>query len=153
VDCRVPILIGGSGRRAILPLVARYAQQWNMTSASVADFARANAHLDQLCAEIGRPPGDIQRSVACGVLVGRDSADLRHRAERLRQCVPPLAQADDAVAAARDMGWLIGTAESVVNQLREFEAAGASRAVLGIYDLEATDTLELLAEAVLPAVA
>jgi alkanesulfonate monooxygenase SsuD/methylene tetrahydromethanopterin reductase-like flavin-dependent oxidoreductase (luciferase family) len=153
LDCRVPVLIGGSGPRATLPLVARHAHQWNMTTASVADFTRASAHLDELCGEIGRAPSEIGRSIACGILVGRDNTDLHAHAERMRRCVPPLAAAHDVVSAAREMGWLAGTADDMVIELRRFEEAGAGRAVLGHYDLESVDTLELLAEAVLPAVA
>jgi alkanesulfonate monooxygenase SsuD/methylene tetrahydromethanopterin reductase-like flavin-dependent oxidoreductase (luciferase family) len=147
--CRVPILIGGSGPRATLPVAARYANEWNITTASVAAFTAASAELDRQCDAIGRPRQEIQRSIACGVLVGRDHADLHARAERMRECVPPLAQADDAVAAAHDMGWLAGTVEAVVTGLRELEAAGATRAILGLYDLRSLDTLELLAKAVL----
>jgi alkanesulfonate monooxygenase SsuD/methylene tetrahydromethanopterin reductase-like flavin-dependent oxidoreductase (luciferase family) len=142
---RVPVLIGGSGRRATLPIVARYADQWNMTTASVADFRRASSHLDALCAAAGRSAAEILRSVAAGVLVGHDDADLRARAERMRRCIPPLAAAEDALTAARDMGWLVGTVEAVVARLREFAAAGAERAILGYYDLDDLATLELLA--------
>jgi len=150
---KIPVLVGGSGPRATLPLVARYAQEWNMTTASVSDFSRASANLDVLCQELGRTPSAISRSIACGVLVGRDNIDLHAHAERMRRCIPPLAQAHDVVSAAREMGWLAGTADEIALELRRFEQAGAARAVLGHYDLEAMDTLELLAEAVLPAVA
>jgi alkanesulfonate monooxygenase SsuD/methylene tetrahydromethanopterin reductase-like flavin-dependent oxidoreductase (luciferase family) len=150
LNCKIPILIGGSGPRATLPVVARFAQHWNMTTASVADFTRANAYLNQLCAEFGRPIHEVLRSIACGVLVGRDNADIDGHAERMRSCVPPLAQATDVVGAAREMGWLAGTPEVLVTQLRALAAAGVQRVVLGHYDLAAVDTLELLAETVLP---
>lgn len=144
-DPTLPILIGGSGPRATLPLVARYADQWNMTTASVADFERASAQLNVLCNAIGRSPGDIPRSIACGVLVGRDADDLHARAERIRRCVPPLTDADDVLDAARTMGWLVGTVDDIMAALREFEAAGAERVILGHYDLADRQTLELLA--------
>jgi alkanesulfonate monooxygenase SsuD/methylene tetrahydromethanopterin reductase-like flavin-dependent oxidoreductase (luciferase family) len=153
LDPNIPVLIGGSGPRATLPVAARFADQWNMTTASVEAFSRGSANLDALCAEIGRQPTEISRSIACGLLVGRDTADLRANAERMRHCVPPLAGAPDVVTVARDMGWLVGTADEVVVELRRFEAAGATRAVLGLYDLQAADTLELLADVVLPGVA
>ena len=150
LNSNMPILIGGSGPRATLPVAARFAHQWNMTTASVADFSRANATLNQLCRELGRPPTDILRSVACGVLIGAEAAGLQAHGQRMREFVPPLAQTADVVGAARDMGWLAGTPEVLVTELRALAAAGVERAVLGHYDLEAIDTLELLAEAVLP---
>jgi alkanesulfonate monooxygenase SsuD/methylene tetrahydromethanopterin reductase-like flavin-dependent oxidoreductase (luciferase family) len=146
--CRV--LIGGSGPRVTLPLVARYADQWNMTTGSVQAFAHANCQLDRLCAEIGRSPTAIVRSVASGILIGRDGADLRERGERMRRAVPPLRTAEDPLAAARDMGWIVGTSEEITVRLREFAAAGAERAILGHYDVGDVTTLELLAAHVLP---
>lgn len=145
----VPILIGGSGARSTLPLVARYADQWNMTTASASAFADASQKLDRLCAEIDRDPRAIVRSIACGMLVGLDDADLHARAERMRTCIPPLADASDVLAAARERGWLVGTVPDVVLRLREFSAAGAERVMLGHYNLSDAAVLELLANRVL----
>jgi alkanesulfonate monooxygenase SsuD/methylene tetrahydromethanopterin reductase-like flavin-dependent oxidoreductase (luciferase family) len=151
--CSVPVLVGGSGPRVTLPLAAQHADQWNMTTASVAQFAQANRRLDALCAEINRPAREILRSVACGVLVGRDAADLRQRAERMRKAVPPLADAEDVLQTAREMGWLVGSVEDLVAQSKAFAAAGADRVILGHYDLDNLATLELLAATVLRDVA
>jgi alkanesulfonate monooxygenase SsuD/methylene tetrahydromethanopterin reductase-like flavin-dependent oxidoreductase (luciferase family) len=142
---RVPVLIGGSGPRVTLPLVARYADQWNMTTASVAAFAEANQCLDGLCVQFNRAPAEIVRSVACGILVGRDETDLRARASRMREVVPPLAAASDVLRGAREMGWLVGTVDEVIVQLNALAAAGVDRAILGHYDLDNLDTLELAA--------
>jgi alkanesulfonate monooxygenase SsuD/methylene tetrahydromethanopterin reductase-like flavin-dependent oxidoreductase (luciferase family) len=148
-DGRTQVLIGGSGPRVTLPLTAQHADQWNMTTASVAQFAQATRRLDKHCAEANRPPREILRSVACGVLVGRDAADLRERAERMRKVVPPLAEARNVLQSAREMGWLVGSVEEVVARLEAFAAAGAERVILGHYDLANVSTLELLAATVL----
>jgi alkanesulfonate monooxygenase SsuD/methylene tetrahydromethanopterin reductase-like flavin-dependent oxidoreductase (luciferase family) len=144
----IPVLVGGSGPRVTLPLAAQHADQWNMTTASVAQFAQANRRLDELCAEAKRPAREILRSMACGVLVGRDDVDLRERAERMREVVPPLADAQDVLQAAREMGWLVGSVEDLGAQLDAFAAAGAERVILGHYDLTNLATLELLAATV-----
>jgi alkanesulfonate monooxygenase SsuD/methylene tetrahydromethanopterin reductase-like flavin-dependent oxidoreductase (luciferase family) len=152
----IPVLVGGSGPRVTLPLAAQHADQWNMTTASVAKFAQANRRLDELCAEANRPARDILRSVACGVLVGRDDVDVRERAQRMREVVPSLADAQhaqDMLQAARQMGWLVGSVEDVGAQLHGFAAAGAERVILGHYDLTNLATLELLAATVLGDVA
>jgi alkanesulfonate monooxygenase SsuD/methylene tetrahydromethanopterin reductase-like flavin-dependent oxidoreductase (luciferase family) len=149
----VPILIGGSGARLTLPLVARYADQWNMTTASPSAFADASRKLDGLCAEIDRDQQTVVRSIACGMLVGLDDADLQARAEKMRACIPPLADAPDVLASARERGWLVGTVLDVVPRLREFAAAGAQRVMLGHYNLGDLDVLELLASRVLPVLA
>jgi alkanesulfonate monooxygenase SsuD/methylene tetrahydromethanopterin reductase-like flavin-dependent oxidoreductase (luciferase family) len=144
-DPSLPVLIGGSGARIALPLVARYADQWNMTTASVSAFARASAQLDELCAQTRRPTHQISRSIACGVLIGRDAQDLDARAQHMRSCVPPLADAGDVLAAARGMGWLVGTLAELRSSLHEFAASGAERVIFGHYDLADLSTLELLA--------
>ena len=71
-----PIWIGGSGRQRTLRITARYADVWNASGGSPEDVAEVSAVLDQRCAEIGRDPAQIRRSVqvrvpeATGELVG-----------------------------------------------------------------------------------
>jgi alkanesulfonate monooxygenase SsuD/methylene tetrahydromethanopterin reductase-like flavin-dependent oxidoreductase (luciferase family) len=58
---RPPIWIGGSGPKRTLPLVARYADVWH-TWGSPNSLTEANARIDELAAEAGRDPKDIQRA-------------------------------------------------------------------------------------------
>jgi probable F420-dependent oxidoreductase len=58
----LPILIGGSGERVTLRLVAEHAQMWNaIGSAEV--YAAKSAVLDQWCERLGRDPATIERTV------------------------------------------------------------------------------------------
>ncbi len=66
-----PFVIGGSGERLTLRVVAQYASIWNYVGASVDDFSRLNHVLDDHCAVVGRDPADIERSVQVGVEPGR----------------------------------------------------------------------------------
>ncbi len=59
----LPILIGGAGRKVTLRIVAEQADGWN-TMGSPAEFAEANAVLDDWCAKVGRDPSEIERTVA-----------------------------------------------------------------------------------------
>jgi probable F420-dependent oxidoreductase len=59
-----PILIGGTGPRVTLRLVATYAHRWNAIAGPPDELAAASQTLDDWCARIGRPPTDIERSVA-----------------------------------------------------------------------------------------
>jgi alkanesulfonate monooxygenase SsuD/methylene tetrahydromethanopterin reductase-like flavin-dependent oxidoreductase (luciferase family) len=149
-DDRVRLLIGGSGSRRTLPLVARFADEWNVTTGSLDAYREMIGRLDRLCRDIGRNPREIRRSVATGILIGRDVDDLRERAERMRRCVPPLADASNVLESARQMGWLVGTPQGIVTSLREFGNQGVDRVVLGHYDVANVGTLEVLADAVLP---
>lgn len=59
----LPILVGGGGEKVTLRLVARYADAWN-TFGPVENWARKSAVLDDWCAELGRDPAEIERTVA-----------------------------------------------------------------------------------------
>jgi F420-dependent oxidoreductase-like protein len=57
-----PICIGGNGEKRTLPMVARYAQQWNFPDGTPEDFRRKREVLAGLCAAIGRDPREITTS-------------------------------------------------------------------------------------------
>jgi probable F420-dependent oxidoreductase len=56
-----PILIGGSGEKVTLRIVARYATIWN-GQGEPEELARKNRILDEWCAKVGRDPREIERS-------------------------------------------------------------------------------------------
>jgi alkanesulfonate monooxygenase SsuD/methylene tetrahydromethanopterin reductase-like flavin-dependent oxidoreductase (luciferase family) len=59
---QLPILIGGNGERRTLRLVAQHADMWN--GYGDAETIRAkNDVIDRWCAELGRDPGEIARTV------------------------------------------------------------------------------------------
>ncbi len=58
----LPILIGGSGEKVTLRLVAEHADAWN-TFGPPANFAAKNRVLDEWCARVGRRPDQIERTV------------------------------------------------------------------------------------------
>lgn len=59
---KIPILIGGGGEKKTLRLVARHADAWH-TFGNLDTFKHKSAVLDQRCAEIGRDPTQIRRSI------------------------------------------------------------------------------------------
>jgi F420-dependent oxidoreductase-like protein len=59
---RPPIHIGGAGPKFTMPLVARYADVWNVPTYALGEWATLDAQLAELCAAIGRDPGEIRRS-------------------------------------------------------------------------------------------
>ena len=65
----IPVLIGGGGERKTLRLVAEHATIWHGFG-DVERFRHKNSVLDRWCAEVGRDPADIERSV--GVRDGPD---------------------------------------------------------------------------------
>ena len=58
-----PIWIGGTGRRRTLRMAAEHAAVWNAPGGTPQQVAELSAVLDRHCADIGRDPSDIRRSV------------------------------------------------------------------------------------------
>jgi len=61
-----PILIGGRST-ATLRVAAEHADVWNMPGGGIDDAVGRSAMLDRLCAEIGRDPASITRSIVVPV--------------------------------------------------------------------------------------
>jgi alkanesulfonate monooxygenase SsuD/methylene tetrahydromethanopterin reductase-like flavin-dependent oxidoreductase (luciferase family) len=147
----LPILIGGGGS-GTLRLVARHANEWNLTTSSPSQYQPLSQALDHACQAVGRDPATMGRSVAAGVLIGRNATELSARAERLRRVVPGLEEvpAEQMVSHVREHGWVAGTPAEIVAALKALGEVGVQRAMLGHYDVDDTATLELLAQEVLP---
>ena len=58
----IPVLIGGGGERKTLRLVAQHADIWH-SFGDVATVRRKSAILAEHCADVGRDPAEIERSV------------------------------------------------------------------------------------------
>ena len=58
----VPVLVGGGGERKTLRLVAEHADIWHGFG-TVEELRHKNTVLDRWCAEVGRDPAEIERSI------------------------------------------------------------------------------------------
>ena len=57
---RIPIMIGGSGEKKTLRMVAQYADESTLSRGSAAEVVRKLEVLDEHCARLGRNRGDIK---------------------------------------------------------------------------------------------
>lgn len=78
-----PFVIGGGGERKTLRVVAKYADIWNFAGGPVDLFRHKSEVLDAHCAEVGRDPASITRSMQLRV----DSSDLPGARDTLRQFI------------------------------------------------------------------
>ncbi len=133
-----PVIIGGRGPKRTPALAARFADEFNVPFASVADTAEA---YQRVAATSGRAPdrAAVVFSAAQTVCVGRDEAELTRRA----------AATGTPLDRLRTTG-LAGTPAEVVDKIGQFAAAGASRLHLQVLDLADLDHLDLIASAVAP---
>jgi F420-dependent oxidoreductase-like protein len=137
-----PILIGGNGMKRTLPLVVRYAQEWNGVYLNPGQFAERNERLDELLSAAGRPASSVRRSLMVGCLFGRDRAEVEGKIGRY----------NDTVAGVHQRGLAVGTGEQIVEQLGNWAEAGVQRIMLQWLDLDDLDGLEAMAQRVLPEV-
>ncbi len=155
----LPLLLGGSGRLRTLPLVARYAREWNGEFRLDASAYRTKvAFLDEACAAIGRDPRSIRHSLQTVFLIGRTQEALRERAVQLREMLGFVfriesSEPDDLIAAAKQHFPAVGTPDEVVERLRPFIDAGVELFMFEHFLHLDTAGLELLATEVMPRLA
>lgn len=149
-----PILVGGKGPKRALPLVARYADIWNVDFMAVDLLRERSALLDQLLIKEGRQSGDVKRTAAVRVFCGRDEAELEQRLNGLRPYVPAWADLSPEALLEKVRqtfgGSIIGTPEDVVTQLRAYTDLGLDELMLHWTVAGDIEGLRLLAEYVLP---
>jgi F420-dependent oxidoreductase-like protein len=137
-----PILIGGNGPERTLPLVARFASEWNSLFLPPDEFRKLNATLDELVLAAGRQPQDVRRSMMTGLEFGQTPSEVEERVQRRTG-------GQRTAADLRARGALVGTAPEIVDQLHALAEAGVQRVMLQWLDLEGADRLRLLAEGIL----
>ena len=142
-----PILIGGTGPKRTLPLVARYADIWNALMVTPDEFRALSAQLDDLLRAEGRPPDAVRRTLMINLTFAADRERLANR----------LAVADTggsletAVANMRaTQKNIVGTPEMAREQIAAYADAGAQELMLQWLDLDDIEGLRAFAQTVLP---
>lgn len=132
------IVIGGNGPKRTLPLVARYADEWNSLYLNNDAFRERSERLDQLLAEEGRLPRDVVRTQMTAGIVKRTDAEVNAETS------------EDDRAAIESQGVVIGTPNEVVDILGKKAEAGVQEVMLQWLDMDNIHDLELIASEVVP---
>ncbi len=149
-----PIMVGGSGPKRILPLVARYADIWNAQRLTPNEFRQRSALLDRLLDEVGRQPSDVKRTITLLLFCGRDEAELEQRASWLRQFSPdwvdlPIETIFE-ILRPQFPSLTTGTPEEVVRQIHKYAEVGVTEVVIQWAGFDDIEGLQVLSEQVLP---
>jgi alkanesulfonate monooxygenase SsuD/methylene tetrahydromethanopterin reductase-like flavin-dependent oxidoreductase (luciferase family) len=144
----VPLLVGGGGEQTTLRLVAQYADasgiaggSWGGAATTAERIRQKHSVLREHCAVAGRPASSVLRTFhLVPVVLAESLAALTTKRDRL----PP------ELLASADTAGLVGTPEQAVARLLSLVAAGCQYFTLAVLE---SDTLRLLAERVIPAVA
>ncbi len=146
-----PILIGGSGPKKILPLVARFGDLWNAHGLSPTEFRQRSTLLDQWLGKVGRQPADVKRTLMLTVVCGRAS-ELERSLRWFRQSDGfgnlPTAQLVQAVRERFHA--IVGTPDEVIQQIHEYADAGVEELMIQWWDQDDLEGLRALAESLLP---
>ena len=136
-----PIIIGGSGKKRTPALAAKFAAEFNANFCSVEAADELYKRVQAACEAAGRDPRTLTLSTAHTVVVGKDDAEVKQRADAIGRDV------DDLKANS-----IAGTPAEVVDRLGQFAAVGSQRQYVQILDLKDLAHLDLIAEQVLPQV-
>ena len=146
------ILIGGSGEKRTLRLVAEYADEWNATATPPEEYERKVEVLAQHCRAAGRDIDQIERSMMLAHVVGRDEAEVRERARAFMAITGHEGEVDEVLQGMRERGLLVGTVDEVVESIKLRQRQGIDRIMLQTMDMDDIPALELIASEIMPQV-
>jgi F420-dependent oxidoreductase-like protein len=141
VQEHLPILIGGSGPQKTLRTTARYADGWN-AGGSPEELVRKDATLRERCAEIGRNPDEIERTVSDWLIIRDDAAEARRVLDE--------ALARNGTRFGSEDHAYLGTPRQIADELRPAVEIGFRHVITDLmrpYDAETIDRLPELREA------
>ena len=115
IQQHMPVLVGASGERKALRVVAKHADIWHGFAGNAREFERLLGILHEHCEVVGRDPASIAPSTGGQVIIRDNQAQLQARFDELvsRHRVPPPAVTE-----------LTGTVDYVATHIAERLAAG-----------------------------
>ena len=137
-----PLMIGGRGEKYTFPIIARYADQWNLAGGATAeDFEQKWGALRARCDEVGRNPAEIETNMGVLAFVDRSSSRAH---ERARGCAKHFGLDEELAPSI----FIAGDPPEVVETLRGLEAVGVQHFVMTIVHGLNYDDVDLFGEEV-----
>ena len=130
-----PIMIGGSGEKVTLRLVAKYAQ-WCNVGGDPDTVGRLLQVLKGHCDDVGRDWDTLTKSCYTMVMIGKDEADVEKKRETLSRYIPR-------------RGASIGTPAQLIEEFKRYAAAGVEYLIFRMPDWTDIETLQLFSDTVI----
>jgi alkanesulfonate monooxygenase SsuD/methylene tetrahydromethanopterin reductase-like flavin-dependent oxidoreductase (luciferase family) len=118
IQAHLPIMIGGSGEKKTLRTLAKFGDQWNAFGTPEV-LAHKKAVLERHCADVGRDPAAIHKTVGCKIMIRDSEAEARRDWQTLLD-----ANAMTLEEGLRDTSWLFGSPEAIAEQLAAYRPIG-----------------------------
>jgi len=115
-----PLLIGGSGEKVLLRLVARYADAWNANLA-LEEYAHKVRILRQHCQDVGRDPDDIELTVILPIVIVDHHKEIN---DVLSERVPKNMTVETLRHRYERIGGIFGTPAEVAERLQPWITFG-----------------------------
>jgi alkanesulfonate monooxygenase SsuD/methylene tetrahydromethanopterin reductase-like flavin-dependent oxidoreductase (luciferase family) len=149
VQDRVPVIVGASGEKKGLRIVAKHADYWQMSIGpeSADEYRHKNEVLVQHCESIGRDPGTIRRMPSGNFILRKHESEV---APALADMAKPFRWSPEVHAEMASTTWG-GPAEHVVEQLQPLKATGLDGLVIMALPPFDYESLERFAREVRPA--
>jgi alkanesulfonate monooxygenase SsuD/methylene tetrahydromethanopterin reductase-like flavin-dependent oxidoreductase (luciferase family) len=141
---RPRILVGSGGSPRSYRLAARYADEYNLSSASPERAIEVRSKLDEACRAIGRDPSTLARSTMAGILVGRTEDEVVDRERTMLDAFGNDAETGEAWLEERRQRWVYGTPDQARAQVERFAEAGIERIMFQDFipwDLDMVDVM------------
>jgi alkanesulfonate monooxygenase SsuD/methylene tetrahydromethanopterin reductase-like flavin-dependent oxidoreductase (luciferase family) len=146
VQARLPIMIGGSGERKTLRIVAEHADIWNAFGTPEV-LAHKDAVLRAHCADVGRDQAAIERTVGCKITIRSTEAE----AERVRRAM--LAHNRTSLESVEgDETFWTGTPEQIAETIVAYRRVGFHTFIVELAAPFDDETMETLVRVVKPMV-
>lgn len=129
----IPIVIGGSGERKTLRLVAQYADGCNLFG-DVARVRHLLSVLESHCDQVGRDPAEITKTRMSQVAIAATHERAQAKVEAMRRAGVP----EERLAAV-----LAGDVDEVGEQAQAFAEAGVEGMTLSLPDVHDLETVAL----------
>lgn len=152
---RVPIMIGGTGERRTLRIVAEHADEWNAGNMTVEQFAAKVSVLRQHCETIGRDPAEIAISLTSFGFLGPTSevVDEVTRTFIAQFESEPPEDLQQFRTDALERGLISGSTDEIINHLGQMAELGVQEVGFRHYLFDSDDVPEYIASEIMPAVA
>ncbi len=147
VQAHLPMMIGGGGERKTLRIVAQHADMWNVFG-TPETVAAKDAILRTHCADVGRDPEAIERSLGCKITIRATEAEAK-RAEQAwlaHNRTPPERMEGDVSV------WT-GTPEQIAETMLAYRRVGFATFIVELPAPYDDETMTSLATVVRPMVA
>lgn len=132
---RIPIMIGGSGEKKTLRMVAESADLCNI-GGTAGVVAQKLAILDQHCADVGRDPGQVKRTAMVSLFVSADDAER----DGLRSLL-----SYDTNSEVRDR-MIVATATEATENIAAIVAAGVDEVIVNLPLIKSVDAIHTAAD-------